>query len=93
MEDQVMLEVKNLDVAYHDFEAVHDISLSIKQGSVVSIIGANGAGKSTIMKTIVGVNKPKKGSIHFLGNDITGTRTSKIVAQGPDHEPGGEPHL
>ena len=89
MKDQVMLEVKNLDVAYHDFEAVHDISLSIKQGSVVSIIGANGAGKSTIMKTIVGINKPKKGSVQFMGQDITGTRTSKIVSMGLTMSPEG----
>jgi branched-chain amino acid transport system ATP-binding protein len=86
---QTMLEVKNLDVAYHDFEAVHGISLSIEEGSVVSIIGANGAGKSTIMKTIVGINKPRKGSIHFMGNDIAGSRTSKIVSMGLTMSPEG----
>jgi branched-chain amino acid transport system ATP-binding protein len=84
-----MLEVKNLNVAYHDFEAVHDISLSIEEGSVVSIIGANGAGKSTIMKTIVGINKPRSGSIHFMGNDIAGSRTSKIVSMGLTMSPEG----
>ncbi len=56
-----MLEIQNLDVHYGDFHAIRDVSLSIKEGSIVSLIGANGAGKSTIMNTICGINKPSKG--------------------------------
>ncbi|SHI91392.1 ATP-binding cassette domain-containing protein, partial [Parasporobacterium paucivorans] len=67
-----LLEIKNLDVNYGDFKAVKDISLNIEEGSIVSLIGANGAGKSTIMNTISGIHKPKSGQILFDGHDITG---------------------
>jgi len=86
---ETLLSVRNLDVAYGDFLAIHDVSLDIKKGSVVSLIGANGAGKSTILKTIMGINKPKRGTIIFDGKDITGLKTSKIVAAGLTMSPEG----
>jgi branched-chain amino acid transport system ATP-binding protein len=84
-----MLEVQNIDVYYHDFHAIRDLSLSIKEGSIVSLIGANGAGKSTIMNTICGINKPSKGKIIFNGKDITGMKSNKIVREGLSMSPEG----
>ena len=56
-----LLEVKNIDVHYGDFLALQNISLNVEPGTIVSLIGANGAGKSTIMNTICGFNKPTQG--------------------------------
>lgn len=84
-----LLEIKNLDVNYGDFKAVKDISLDIKQGSIVSLIGANGAGKSTIMNTICGIHKPKAGNILFNGQDITGKKPHAIARLGLTMSPEG----
>lgn len=84
-----LLEVKNIDVRYGDFLALHDVSLNVEQGSIVSLIGANGAGKSTIMNTICGLNKPSKGQILFDGKDISGLKPSKIAKAGLSMAPEG----
>ena len=65
-----MLEIRNIDVYYGDVQVVWDISFEVKQGEVVALIGANGAGKSTTLKTVSGLLKPKKGEILFNGTSL-----------------------
>ena len=71
-----MLEIKNIDVFYGDVQVIWDISFEVKQGEIVALIGANGAGKSTTLKTISGILRPKKGEILF--NGITINRPDEI---------------
>ncbi len=77
-----MFEISNLSVNYGGIEAVRDISFSVPDGSVVTLIGANGAGKSTTLRTISGLVKPKAGKIMFNGEDITGKDPAYIVGKG-----------
>jgi len=65
-----VLEVRNIDVFYGDVQVVWDISFDVKQGEVVALIGANGAGKSTTLKTVSGLLKPRKGSVSFNEEDL-----------------------
>ena len=65
-----MLEVRNIDVFYGDVQVIWDISFDVKQGEVVALIGANGAGKSTTLKTVSGLLRPRKGSVAFNGEDL-----------------------
>ncbi len=82
MKSGSVLEVSNLSVHYGEFLAVEDISFTIEPGKVVSIIGANGAGKSTVLKSICGLCAPSSGSINFLGNDVTTSKPYRTVAEG-----------
>ena len=82
MSENIMLSVNDLRVNYGGIEAVKGISFDLHKGSIMSLIGANGAGKSTILKTIAGLQKPKSGSIKFLGEDIVGLDSSQIVSKG-----------
>ena len=84
-----LLEVKNIDVHYGDFLAIQDVSLNVEPGTIVSLIGANGAGKSTIMNTICGLNKPTKGEIIFDGNNIGGKKANQIARMGLTMSPEG----
>ena len=84
-----LLEVKDIDVHYGDFLALQNISLNVEPGTIVSLIGANGAGKSTIMNTICGFNKPTKGQIIFDGQDISGKKPSQIAKLGLSMAPEG----
>jgi branched-chain amino acid transport system ATP-binding protein len=84
-----LLEVKNIDVRYGRIEAIHDMSFSVEEGEIVSLIGANGAGKSTTMKTISGLLNPAAGSIHFDGQDITKMKAHIRVANGISLAPEG----
>ncbi len=84
-----LLEVKNIDVHYGDFLALTDVSLNVEPGTIVSLIGANGAGKSTIMNTICGFNKPTKGQIIFEGQDIAGKKPNQIARAGLSMAPEG----
>lgn len=77
-----MLKIKNLSVSYGGIEAVRDISFDVPEGKVVTIIGANGAGKSTTLRTIAGLVKAKSGTIEFMGQDITNMPTEEIVKLG-----------
>ena len=84
-----MLTVENLVVNYGGIEAVKGISLSVPEGETVALIGANGAGKSTILKTIAGLVKPLSGTITFDGRDITGLSPYRIVSAGVTMVPEG----
>ena len=65
-----MLEIKNIDVFYGDAQVIWDVAFEVKQGEIVALIGANGAGKSTTLKTISGIVRPKKGDVIFQGEAI-----------------------
>ncbi|MGT2829843.1 ABC transporter ATP-binding protein [Streptococcus hillyeri] len=84
-----MLEVKNLSVSYGAIEAVKNVSFEVNEGEVVTLIGANGAGKTSILRTISGLVKPSSGEILYLGNDITKVPARKIVADGLAQVPEG----
>lgn len=77
-----MLKIENLAVNYGGIEAVKGISFEVPEKSIVTLIGANGAGKSTTLRTIAGLVPVKSGKITFLGNDITGKRSNDIVRSG-----------
>jgi branched-chain amino acid transport system ATP-binding protein len=77
-----MLKVENLTIAYGKTEVVHHISFEVKEGSVVTIVGANGAGKSTILNTIAGLHRAKDGIILYKGEDITKTAPDNLVGKG-----------
>ncbi|MBR2518641.1 MAG: ABC transporter ATP-binding protein [Selenomonadaceae bacterium] len=84
-----MLEVKDINVYYGAIHAIKGISLSVEEGEIVTLIGANGAGKSTTLRTISGLLKPKTGAINFLGKNIAGMPAHKIVREGISQVPEG----
>ena len=77
-----ILEVKDLNVSYGGIKAVKDISFSVPKGEVVTLIGANGAGKSSTLRSIVGLVKPESGSILLKGEELAGVPTEQIVTKG-----------
>ena len=85
----IILSVKDLQVNYGGIEAVKGISFDVPAGDIVTLIGANGAGKSTTLKAIAGLVKPRSGSIEFEGVNITGKDSSDIVARGVTLVPEG----
>lgn len=84
-----MLQIEEINVYYGNIHAIRDVSLAITQGEIVAIIGANGAGKTTIQKSIVGLLRSKTGSIRFKGEDISKLSTANIVANGISLVPEG----
>jgi len=84
-----MLEVKNIQVAYGKIVAVKDVSVTVNEGEIVTLIGSNGAGKSTTLRTISGLIKPKSGEITFNGKRIDGMPGHDIVSLGICHSPEG----
>ena len=84
-----MLKVRDLSVYYDAIQAVKGVSFDVAQGEIVSLIGANGAGKTTILHTISGLIRPEGGSIHFDGTDITQKRADKIPGLGLAQVPEG----
>lgn len=84
-----MLEVKDLKVNYGMIQAIKGVSFHVEQGEVIALIGANGAGKTTILHTITGLLAPKEGSVLFEGTDITKIPAHKIVPMGMAHVPEG----
>jgi branched-chain amino acid transport system ATP-binding protein len=85
----MLLEVKDIHVNYGALEAVSGISFSIPEGQIVSLLGTNGAGKSTMLRTISGLKKPTWGEIWFDGKRIDGASADKIVRMGIAHVPEG----
>ncbi len=84
-----MLEIKDLNVYYGMIHAIKGVSFEVNEGEIIALIGANGAGKTTILHTISGLLEPKSGSISFEGTDITKVPAHKIVTLGMAHVPEG----
>lgn len=84
-----MLEINDIEVFYGMIQAIKGISFQVNEGEVIALIGANGAGKTTILHTITGLLSPKKGSVMFEGKDITKIPAHKIVSMGMAHVPEG----
>jgi len=88
-EQHALLELSRLEVHYGGIRALHDLSLKVSEGSIVTLIGANGAGKSTTLRTISGLVPLSSGSIRFSGEEITGWPAHRVVASGLAHVPEG----
>ena len=88
-DDRAMLQLLNIESAYGPIKAIRGVSLTVRQGEISTVLGSNGAGKTTILKTISGIIDPRKGSIAFKGMDITAQDPAKIVKQGLSHVPEG----
>jgi len=86
---QTVLEVEGIHTYYGTIEALKGISLEVREGEIVTLIGANGAGKSTTLRSINGLNHPRSGSIRFMGEDITHAPAHKIVKRGVSQSPEG----
>jgi branched-chain amino acid transport system ATP-binding protein len=84
-----VLEVEGLDVAYGDVQVLWGVDLRILPGEIVALVGSNGAGKSTLLSTISGLLRPRAGRISFLGHEIAGADTQRIVDLGVTHVPEG----
>jgi branched-chain amino acid transport system ATP-binding protein len=84
-----MLTVENLDVFHGDAQALDGVSLEVGEGSIVAIVGANGAGKSSLIRTIAGMHRPARGRIVFRGRDIAGWPSHRVCDQGIGQVPEG----
>lgn len=84
-----MLVVRNIETYYGPIVAIRGVSLSVKKGSIVTVLGANGAGKTTVLKTISGAMSPQKGSVHFNDEEITSREPDKVARLGIGHVPEG----
>ena len=87
--DEPILRLLNVESAYGPIRAVRGVSLQVQRGRIATVLGSNGAGKSTILKTISGIIDPRKGSIVFKGEDITACDPALIVRRGLSHVPEG----
>jgi branched-chain amino acid transport system ATP-binding protein len=77
-----MLAVENLDVFYGDAQALDGVSLAVEEGTIVAIVGANGAGKTSLIRTIAGMHRPRRGRILFRGTDIAGWPSHRVCDRG-----------
>ena len=84
-----LLELLNVESAYGPIKAIRGVSLKVRRGEIATVLGSNGAGKTTILKTISGILDPRKGSVHFKGQAITAQDPALIVQQGLVHVPEG----
>ena len=87
--DTPVLRLSNVESAYGPIKAIRGVSLKVRRGEIATVLGSNGAGKTTILKTISGIIDPRKGSIEFKGEDITAKDPAHIVQQGLSHVPEG----
>lgn len=85
----MILQLKNVHVYYGNIHAIKGISFEVEEGEIVTLIGSNGAGKSTTLNSIVGLLRKSEGSISFMGEDITNKRTHEIVKMGVGYAPEG----
>jgi branched-chain amino acid transport system ATP-binding protein len=85
----VVLELRDVHTYYGAIHALKGISLDVREGEIVTMLGANGAGKSTTLRSINGLNHPRRGTIHFQGRDITSTAAHEIVKRGISQSPEG----
>jgi branched-chain amino acid transport system ATP-binding protein len=95
-DDRALLSIKNLSVHYDRLEAVRGMSMEVERKAIVSLLGANGSGKSTILRTISGIKRPTSGQIWFEGERIDGLSPPKIVKLGISQVPEGRrlfPHM
>ena len=84
-----MLQVENLHVFYDAIHALQGVSFNVEKGEIVTLIGANGAGKSTILRTVSGILRPREGSVKLNGEELTTIPAEKIVKRGMSHVPEG----
>ena len=84
-----MLKVNDINVYYGSIHAIKGVSFEVNEGEIVTLIGANGAGKSTVLKTVSGLLHSATGSVEFLGKNISGVAPHKIVKEGLSHVPEG----
>ena len=85
----ILLSLANVESAYGPIKAIRGVSLKVRKGEIATVLGSNGAGKSTILKTISGVLDPTRGTVLFKGSDITGRDPAEIVRSGLAHVPEG----
>jgi branched-chain amino acid transport system ATP-binding protein len=85
----MLLEIDGIDVFYGSVKALHELSIQVDEGEIVTLIGANGAGKSTTLRTISGLIRPRSGHLRFAGEDLTALDSHHIVARGLCHVPEG----
>ena len=87
--DNVLLKLLNVESAYGPIKAIRGVSLQVRRGEIATVLGSNGAGKTTILKTISGIIDPRKGSVEFKGENITAMDPAHIVQRGLMHVPEG----
>jgi len=87
--DSVLLALANVESAYGPIKAIRGVSLQVKRGQIATVLGSNGAGKSSILKTISGIIDPRRGTIEFKGRSIAGADPALIVRMGLSHVPEG----
>ena len=83
--DLPVLKLLNVESSYGPIKAIRGVSLKVRRGEIATVLGSNGAGKTTILKTISGIIDPRKGSVEFKGEDITAKDPTHIVQQGLSH--------
>jgi len=87
--DTPLLALANVESVYGPIKAIRGVSLTVAKGRIVTVLGSNGAGKTTILKTVSGILDPRKGSVHFRGRDITAEDPAQVVRLGISHVPEG----
>ena len=86
---EAVLKLLNVESAYGPIKAIRGVSLKVRQGEIATVLGSNGAGKTTILKTISGIIDPRKGTVEFAGENITARDPAEVVQRGLSHVPEG----